>query len=106
MNGSRANISKKLQGKDVLSNRNRTQAAERAENGKCAVSVLVTLTFDLDLQTLRARDQSRLPSEFGANPSSGSRDISFIHKHKTQTDGAKNRTFRSSLRAVKISRKR
>jgi len=26
--------------------------------------------------------------------------VYFIHKQKTQTDGAKNRTFRSSLRAV------
>jgi len=36
----------------------------------------------------------------GANPFSGFRDISYTNK-KTQTDGAKNRTFRSSLRAVK-----
>jgi len=28
----------------------------------------------------------------------------FIHKQKTQTDGAKYRTFRSSLRAVKNTR--
>jgi len=44
--------------------------------------------------------QTRLPCEFGANPFSGSRDISYTNK-QTQTDAAKNRTFRSSLRAVK-----
>jgi len=44
-------------------------------------------------------DQTRRPYEFGANPFSGSRNISYT---KTQTDGAKNRTFRSSLRAVKM----
>ena len=34
--------------------------------------------------------------EFGTNLFSGSGDISYTNK-KTQTDGAKNRTFRSSL---------
>jgi len=53
----------------------------------------LTLTFKL----VRARNQTRLPCELGANPFSG--DIS--HTNKTpQTDGAKNGTFRSSLRAV------
>ena len=36
-----------------------------------------------------ARDQTRLPCEFGANPFSGSRDISYANE-TTQTDGAKN----------------
>jgi len=36
------------------------------------------LTFDLDVQLVRARDQTRLPCEFGANLFSGSRDI-YIH---------------------------
>jgi len=81
----------------LLLNMNRTQAAERAE--KCRFLSLVTLTFDLDLQTR--------PSE-GQNTSSMSiwrKSVHrfpryFIHKRKTQTDGAKNRTFRSSLRAA------
>jgi len=47
-------------------------------------------------------DQTRPSCEFGANPFSGSRDISYTNK-KTQTDGAENRTSRSSLRAVKIN---
>jgi len=40
---------------------------------------LVTLTFKL----VRARDQTRLPREFGANPFSGSRDISCTNKETT-----------------------
>jgi len=40
----------------------------------------LTLTFKL----IRARDQTRLPCEFGANPFSGSRDISYTNK-KSQT---------------------
>ena len=43
----------------------------------------MTLTFKL----VRARDQTRLPCEFGTNPFSGSRDISYTNK-KPQTDGA------------------
>jgi len=53
----------------------------------------LTLTFKL----VRTSDQARLPYKFGSNPFSTSRDIS---NKKPQTDGAKNRTFRSSLRAV------
>jgi len=79
-------------------NINRLRAAERAE--KCRFLSMVTVTFDLDLQTrVRAMDQTRLPCEFGANPFSGSRYISYTNK--TQTDCAKNRTFRSSQRTVK-----
>jgi len=65
------------------------------------MSLLLTLTFKL----VRARDQTRLSCELGANPFSSSRDISYRNK-KTQTDGAKNRTFHTSLRAVinKIAR--
>jgi len=60
---------------------------------------LVTLTFDLGVQTRPSEGQTRLPCEAGANPFSGSRDIS--HTTKTaQTGGAEKRTFRSSLRAV------
>jgi len=72
--------------------------AERTE--KCRFLSLVTLTFDLDLQLARAKEQIRLPCEFGANPFSGSRDISYTN-NKPQADGTKNRTFRSSLRAVR-----
>jgi len=59
----------------------------------------LTLTFKL----ARARDQTRLPCEFGVNLFSGSRDISYINKKVK--DSAKNRTLRSSLRAVIINRK-
>ena len=55
----------------------------------------LTLTFKF----VQAKDQTRLPFELGADPFSGSRDISYTNK-KPRTDGAKNRTFRISLRAV------
>jgi len=61
---------------------------------------LVTLTFDLDLQTCPSEGPNRSSVEFGANPFSGSGDISYIDKKKPQTDGTKNRTFRGSLPAV------
>jgi len=63
----------------------------------------VTLNFHLDIQTLivRARDQTCLPCEFGLDLFSGSRDISYTNKKVT--DSAKNRTLRSSLRAVIIT---
>ena len=63
---------------------------------------LLTLIFDLwpwhsnSFVRLRARNQTRPPGEFGANPFSGSGDISSTDKKVS----AKNRTFRSSLRAV------
>jgi len=38
---------------------------------------LVTKTIGLEIQTRRARDQTRLLCEFGANPFSSSRDISY-----------------------------
>jgi len=88
----------KPEAKDVSPNINRTQAAERAEN---AVLSPVTLTFDLQTRPI-ARDQTRLPCEFGANPFSVSRDISYTNK-EPQTDGAKLRIFAihcRSLRAV------
>jgi len=64
--------------------------------GRKSVPVTLTLTFKL----IRARDQTLLPCDFGANPFSGSGDIS--HTNKKLTNSAKNRTFRSSLRAVII----
>jgi len=72
------------------------QVTERAE--KMPFLSLVTLTF----KHVRARDQTRFPCEYGAKPFSRSPDISYTNK-KPQTDGAKNRTFRSSPRAVKIT---
>ena len=88
-----------LDAKDVLRNLNRTQAAERADKWRFCFQWPWSLTFDLDLQTR--------PSE-GPNTSSvwiWRKSVQrfpryFIHKQKTQTDGAKNRTSRSSLRAV------
>jgi len=78
---------------------NRMQAAERAEMPFVVPGDLDLWPLTLTFKLLRARDQTRLPCEFGENLFSGSRDISYTVK-KPQTDGAKNRTFRSSLRAV------
>jgi len=89
---------KRLEAKDVLPNINRTQAAERAE--KCRFLSLVTLTFDLNLQT-RPREGPNTSSVLIWCKSFQRFPRYFIHKQKTQTDGVKNRTFRSSLRAVK-----
>jgi len=68
------------------------QAAKRTK--KYVFLSLVTLTFKL----VQVRDQTLLPCEFGANPFSGSGNISYTNK-KTQTDGAKN-TFHSSLHVL------
>jgi len=87
---------KKLRAKDVLPNINHTQAAERAENAVFVPGDLDLLPFTLTFKLVRERDQTHLPCEFGANPFSGSGDISYTNK-KPQTDGVKNRTFRSSL---------
>ena len=63
---------------------------------------LVTLSFDLDLQTppsdgpwTKQVVRMNLAQIRSAVPE-------IFHTQKTQTDGAKNRTFRSSLRAVKM----
>jgi len=61
------------------------------------------LTFDLEIQTRPSEDQTRLSCEFGVDPFSGSRDISYTNK-KTQTDGANNRTHPSSVREVKSAK--
>ena len=58
---------------------------------------LVTLTLTLTFKLVRARYQTRFPCQFGADPFSGSQDISYSYTNKKQTDGAKNRTFRRSL---------
>ena len=54
--------------------------------------------IDLTFKRVRARDQTRLPCKFDANPFSGSRVISYTKR--SQTKGAKSRTCRSSLRAI------
>jgi len=95
-------LRKKLQAKDVLPNTNCSQAAERAENAVFVPGDLDLWPLTLTLKLVRARDQTFLPcefGEFGANPFSGPGDISYTNRKK-QTDGAKNRTVRSSLRAV------
>jgi len=65
------------------------------------------LTFDLDVQTCPSDgpNQTHVSCEFDADPFSGSRDTLYKNKKKMQTDGTKNRTFRSSLRAVIITNK-
>jgi len=76
-----------------------TQTARRPQKGpKNAVFALATLTFKL----VRARDETRLLCEFGTNPFSGSRDISYTNK-EPQSGCVKNRTFNSSLCEVTIT---
>ena len=69
---------KELQTEDVLSNSNRIQAAERAE--KCRLLSLLPWPLTLTFKLVRARDQTRLPCEFGTNPFSSSQDISYTNK--------------------------
>jgi len=88
-------VKNQLEAKDVLPNINRTQSAKSTEKFLFCIWLPWPLIFDL--QTRASEDKTRLLCEFGANPFSGSRDISYTIK-KPQTDGAKNRTFRSSLR--------
>jgi len=80
-----------------LPHTNHTQTAERAK--EC--HFVVHGDFDLDLKIPLSKDQTRLLCEFGANPFSSSQNVSYTNK-KPQTDGARNRTFHSSLRVVKI----
>jgi len=56
-----------------------TQTARRPRKGpkKCRFLSLVTLTLKL----VQVRDQTHLPCEFGANPFSGSQDISYAKKN-------------------------
>ena len=58
----------------------------------------LTLTLTLTFKLILVRDRTRLPCEFGANPFSGLRDISYTKKKVT--DSTKNITLCSSLRAV------
>jgi len=75
---------------------NGTQAAERAE--KLFLS-LMTLTFDLDLPTRLSEEPNVLHVNL-AQIRSAVPEIFHTQTKNPQTDGAKNRTFRSSLRAV------
>ena len=54
---------------------------------------------DLTFKLVRVRDQIRLPCDLSQIRLANSRDISY--PNKKVTDSAKNRTLRSSLRAVK-----
>jgi len=66
---------------------------------------LVTLIFGLwpwPSKLLRARDQARLPCEFGANPFSGSRHTSYANKRNTDWRRQKQNLPHSSLHAVII----
>jgi len=49
---------------------------------------------------VRARDQTRLPCEFGANPFSGSRYISYIHKQKSHRQRQKTEPYGKQLDLV------
>jgi len=79
-----------------------TQTACRPPKGlKMPFLALVTLTFDQNIQTrLSKGPNTSLPCEFGANPFSCSKDISYKQK---VTNSAKNRTLRSSLRVLVIT---
>jgi len=85
-----------LEAKDVLPNINCTQTAVMDE--KCRFLSLVTLTFDL--QTHLSKGPKMSSVKIWRKSVQQFRRY-FIHKLKTQTDGAKNRTFRSSLGVVK-----
>jgi len=82
--------------KDVSSNTSRTQAAERA---KMLFLFVVTLTFDFDFQTLP--NEGTITSSVWIWRKSVQQFPRYTNKKVT--DSAKNRTLRSSLRAVMTS---
>jgi len=53
------------------------------------------VSADLDLSSVTLRDQTRHPRELGANPFSGSRDISYrnIKQKQKVTDSAKTESY-------------
>ena len=59
---------------------------------------LVTLTFDLEIQTRPSKGQTRLLCDLCANPFSGSRDISYTD-NKVTADSARQK--QNLTRAVK-----
>jgi len=73
-----------------------TQTARRLPKGLKNAVFRSWWPWPLTFKLVRARDQTRLPCEFVANPFGGSRDISYTNK---KSQSAKNRTLRSSLRA-------
>ena len=86
----------KLEAKDLLPNQPHA-TTERAK--KCRFLTLVTLTFKL----VQRRDQTCLLCEFGTNPFSGSRDISYTKKNtdrRRQQHNLPQFTVHSSLREV------
>jgi len=63
------------------------------------------LKFTLTFKLVWTRDQTRLPSEFGANPFSSSRDISYTNKKsETAQKSANNRTLCCSPHAIKMDK--
>ena len=86
---------KKLEAKDVLPNINCTQAAEN-------VVFCSSWPWPLTFKLVRAREQTRLRVKL-AQIHSPVPTIFHTQTKKPQNDGAKNRTFCSSLRAVKIN---
>ena len=89
----------KPEAKDVLPNK---PHAGRRKGGKISFFCpWWSWPFSLTFKLARARDQTRLPCEFGANLLSSSQDISYTNKRVTNS--AKNRTLRSSLCAVKTT---
>jgi len=75
-------IYRKLEARDVLPNINRKQPPNGRTNGVFCPWWLWPLTLIFKL--VRATDQTRLPCKFGANPFSGSRDISYTNKLTAQ----------------------
>ena len=72
-------VAQKLEATDVSPNINRMQAAIRAE--KCCFWPWWPWPLTLTFKLIHARDQTRLPCEFGANPFSSSPRY-FIHKQR------------------------
>jgi len=87
----------KLEAKDVLPNK---PPRRPLKGQKMPFSFLVTFTFDLSPRPgFVLKPKPRFWGKLNRNRNVGSRDISYTNK-KPQTDGAKNRTFRSSLHVV------
>ena len=82
------------------------RALQRIFNGRKFVSGDLDLwPLTLTSKLVRARDQTRVPGEYSANPFSGSRDISYTNEQKSYRQRQK-RTLRSSQRAVITVRKK
>jgi len=64
---------------------------------------LVTLTFDLDIQTHPSEGQNRLPSKFGANPFSRSWDILYRNKKNKKVTVLKTEPYLCAVKMTKVS---